>query len=119
MKNILLLEILIFLSSCSGINCEELEKSYRDDECLIVVETPPDGSVWFNVKGYHPETQASCKCKSANRWWDQYSEQIEIGDTIFKKKGELIFNIHKKDTVISHQWECTDTENRFLKHWGF
>ena len=36
----------------------------------------------------------------------QYKNEIEIGDTIIKRKGELTFNIHKKDTIISHEWEC-------------
>lgn len=111
--------LLFFLNSCLEMNCEEFTEIRKEEECLSIVEIPPNASPIFEIKGKHPYTNEPCKCKSTNRWWDQYSEQIEIGDTIFKRKGELTFNIHKKDTVISHQWECIDTENRFLKHWGF
>ncbi len=35
-----------------------------------------------------------------------YSHLISKGDTIIKKKGELIFSIHKKDTIYNFNWEC-------------
>ena len=41
-----------------------------------------------------------------NRWFSLYFENIEKGDTIIKKKGELVFSIHKKDTTFNFNWEC-------------
>jgi hypothetical protein len=60
----------------------------------------------FKVKGYDPISQKTNICKSDNRWWDLYSDEIEIGDTIVKERGELTFNIHKKDSIITHTWKC-------------
>lgn len=77
-----------------------------NDECTIVVQTPPKNSVWFKVEGYNPITKKHSECKNSNRWWSLYITEIEKGDTIIKKKGELSFNIHKKDTIITHYWEC-------------
>jgi len=39
-------------------------------------------------------------------WWYLYRDQIERGDTIIKRNGELTFNIHKKDTILTYNWEC-------------
>lgn len=97
---------LLVLASCLDIDCEALKKEHSRQECIIVVEEPPKQSVWFKVKGYHPKTGEKCECESSNRWWSQYSEEIEKGDTIIKKKGELVFSIFKKDTIIHHHWEC-------------
>lgn len=41
-----------------------------------------------------------------NRWFCKYYKNIEIGDTIIKRKGELLFNIHKKNAVLTFNWEC-------------
>ena len=37
---------------------------------------------------------------------------VEEGDTIVKKKGELIFYIHKKDTIIAHEWVSYDGDGK-------
>lgn len=29
-----------------------------------------------------------------------------LGDTIIKREGETILNIHKKDTILAWSWEC-------------
>jgi hypothetical protein len=39
-------------------------------------------------------------------WWATYKKHIKIGDTIIKRNGELVFSIHKKDTVLSFNFEC-------------
>lgn len=31
---------------------------------------------------------------------------MSVGDTLIKQKGELVFYIHKKDTILSIPWEC-------------
>ncbi|WP_291051589.1 hypothetical protein [Empedobacter sp. UBA2044] len=58
------------------------------------------------MNGRNPSNNEKCNCNEENRWWANYRNQINIGDTIIKRKGELTFNIHKKDTIISHEWEC-------------
>lgn len=106
MQKILFLTLILFcLFSC--VNCKLYTKDIKEEECIILVETlPTPNTVNFKVSGYDPITQKTKTCKSANRWWNQYNDEIEIGDTIIKRKGELTFNIHKKDTIISHKWHC-------------
>ncbi|WP_231128712.1 hypothetical protein [Chryseobacterium vaccae] len=76
------------------------------EECNVVVDIAPTNSVWFKIKGYDPVTHDLKVSETSNRWWNLYADEIEIGDTVVKKRGELTFNIHKKDTVIIHKWKC-------------
>ena len=55
----------------------------------------------LNAKGRNLNDGYECVCKEDNRWWYLYRNQIERGDTIIKKKGELTFKIHKKDTILT------------------
>ncbi|KFF73178.1 hypothetical protein HX13_21960 [Chryseobacterium sp. P1-3] len=96
----------LLLFSCGKVNCNEYTKMLSKEECIIVVETPPTSSVYFEVKGYDPFTQKPKVCKTTNRWWNLYWNEIKAGDTIVKNKGELSFNIHKQDTIITHSWKC-------------
>ncbi|MFV0172339.1 hypothetical protein OBK15_07250 [Empedobacter falsenii] len=96
----------LLLFSCSNkADCAFSAKLNADSECTIIVSKLPS-TVFFDAKGIDPITKKECKCSEGDRWWTQYKEEIEIGDTIIKRKGELTFNIHKKDTIISHEWEC-------------
>lgn len=106
MKIFISLITLFFVFSCSKVDCSKYTKMLSQEECNIVVESTPINSVWFKVKGYDPLTHQSKICKTNNRWWNLYAEEIEIGDTIVKKKGDLLFVIHKKDTIINHKWKC-------------
>lgn len=104
--------ILLLLFSCSK---EGDKKKYAqllaNEECNLVIESPPaDNSVWFEVKGYDPITHEFKTCKTHNRWWNLFANEMEYGDTIVKKKGELIFAIHKKDTIIYHDWNTVTTK---------
>ncbi|PWN68392.1 hypothetical protein C1631_016980 [Chryseobacterium phosphatilyticum] len=77
-------------------------------ECNIIVDiVVPTGASLFKVKGHDPITH-DLKISEPNRWWSLYANEIEVGDTIVKKRGELTFNIHKKDTVIVHKWKCDE-----------
>lgn len=105
MKQLIGLFTLFYIYSC--VNCKEYTIGNAEEECFIVVETLPTlNTVLFKINGYDPTTQKRKTCESDRRWWNQYNNEIELGDTIIKKKGELTFNIHKKDTVISHEWQC-------------
>lgn len=89
---------------CSKGDPEDYSKMLATEECNIVVEIPPTSSVWFRVEGYNPITKHQEICKTNNRWWNLYWKEIETGDTLVKKRNELIFSIHKIDTVINHNW---------------
>nr|WP_315030547.1 hypothetical protein [uncultured Chryseobacterium sp.] len=101
-----LIFVLIFFIFTNRIDHKSNAKRLAEEECILVVETPPSSytSEMFKAKGYNPLTKKPCECNHSNRWWSSYKEEIEVGDTIVKKKGELIFSIHKKDTIINHSY---------------
>ncbi|WP_140509345.1 hypothetical protein [Flavobacterium pectinovorum] len=109
MKYIILL-LCLCLCSCVFLgDCSVNAKDMKEDECLLIVKKMPgihDGR--FGYEGVNLVTKEKCNCKSpiSDLWWSIYKEHIELGDTIIKKKGELIFSIHKKDTVLSFNFEC-------------
>lgn len=101
--------VVILLSFISCADCHSWAKAYKEDECLLIVEKiPPYYGKFFNLEGVHPITKSKCNCesKTSYRWWTSYMDKISVGDTIIKKKGELIFSIHKKDTILNFAWEC-------------
>jgi len=110
-KIIILITIYLFmLNGCGDFktDCNALEEHYRNEEkCSMIVEiTPKPSSVYFETFGRTIENGRPCECKEESRWWATFSDQIEKGDTIIKRKGELIFEIHKKDTILKFNWEC-------------
>jgi len=104
--------IFIFILLSCITSCKDCEKEIvirRQDECLLIVEKKPSVyDKYFNFRGRSPLNGKKCDCQSESsyRWWELYIDKIEIGDTIMKKKGELIFSIHKKDTILNFNWEC-------------
>lgn len=98
------------LASCNlKTDCKKLENHYRENEyCELIVEIPPNpNSVYFEVKGRSFDLKIeNCECYVESRWWATFSDKIEKGDTIIKKKGELTFTIRKKDTVLTFNWDC-------------
>ena len=110
MKKCALICMCLILFSCGPTyDCEQIANAYRYDECLLIVKKEPgDLDDRFDYRGIDPVTQKGCNCNSStsDRWWANYKEHIEIGDTIIKKQGELIFSIHKKDTILSFNFEC-------------
>ncbi|MCD0476658.1 hypothetical protein LPB87_19885 [Flavobacterium sp. EDS] len=110
MKYTILLCLALCFFCCGPMgNCNEEAEDLKGDECLLIVrEIPTDTDDRFDYKGINPVTEKECDCNSSrsDRWWADYKKDIAIGDTIIKKKGELIFSIHKKDTVLSFNFEC-------------
>ena len=101
----------LFIISCT--NCKRDTDSALEDECNLVVIIPPSEYPYlFKTKGYDPVTKEVKVCHNDSRWWSLYKKEIEEGDTIVKKKGELIFYIHKKDTIIAHEWVCYDGDGK-------
>jgi len=95
------------LASCLNSDCELLSKEARNRECLLIFEVLPSlYSYKLDAKGKHLITKEDCVCSDADRWWGQYKDYLEKGDTIIKRKGELVFYIHKKDTILQFNWEC-------------
>ncbi|WP_428070431.1 hypothetical protein [Chryseobacterium gambrini] len=103
---ICLIIVLIFFLLTNRIDHQSNAKRVAEEQCILVVETPPSSytSEMFKTKGYNPITKKPCECNHYNRWWSSYKNEIEVGDTIVKKKGELVFSIHKKDSIISHKY---------------
>lgn len=103
---ICLIIVLIFFLLTNRIDHQSNAKRLAEEQCILVAETPPSSytSEMFKTKGYNPITKKPCECNHYNRWWSSYKNEIEVGDTIVKKKGELVFSIHKKDSIISHKY---------------
>ena len=99
--------LFIFFSCSEKPDCEAFLRINKNDECLMIVKKEQfiTGAT-LGLEGINPYTQKECNCNENNRWWYLYKKEINIGDTIIKRKGELTFNIHKRDTIISHEWEC-------------
>jgi hypothetical protein len=108
MKKLIVIPFLLLIYSCNQKpNCEAFLRIDRDSECLKIVKKEQFiTAATLGFKGVNPYTNEKCECNDNNRWWYLYRDEINIGDTIIKRKGELTFNIHKRDTIISHEWEC-------------
>lgn len=104
---ICLILVLIFFLFTNRIDHQSNAKRLAEEECFLVVEIPPSSYTpeMFKAKGYNPVTKKSCECNHYNRWWSSYKNEIVAGDTIIKKRGELIFSIHKKDSIIVHKYK--------------
>lgn len=102
-----LIIVLIFFIFTNRIDKQSFARELAEEECILVVEIPPSSytSDMFKAKGYSPLTKRPCECNHYNRWWSSYKDEIGVGDTIIKKKGELVFSIHKKDSIISHKYK--------------
>ena len=95
------------------VDCERSRNYILEDECNLVVIIPTSEYLnLFKIKGYDPISKEEKFYEDGNRWLDFYKREIEEGDTIVKKKGELIFYIHKKDTIIAHEWVCYDGDGK-------
>jgi len=96
---------LLGLFSCGEIDCNTVKQGFYPDEYnLIVGEASIDNS-WIKITGYHPITYKKSNIMVHNNWIDDYNE-VEAGDTIIKRTGNLELVVHKKDTIIRHDWYC-------------
>ncbi|MDM1045482.1 hypothetical protein HX004_11945 [Myroides sp. 1354] len=103
--------VLLLFSSCFEIDCEANKKYVSTIECLQIVERRPSSSAYnLKSKGVHLLTKKPCTCVDETRWLGCYSELLEKGDTIIKRKGELRFSLHKKDTIITVDWRCEELD---------
>ncbi|HLO74005.1 MAG TPA: hypothetical protein VK164_08735 [Flavobacterium sp.] len=107
-KYLLFFTFFIILSNCEKVDCDKLEKYYKEDNCNIIVSKMPipDSRHNFYILGKSSMTNLDTIYDEENRWFCQFYKYLEKGDTIIKNKGELLFSIHKKDTVLSFNFEC-------------
>lgn len=101
-----LISLLVFLLFYSCGDCEKSAQSYKSNEIEIILTEKP--IIYGNMKCTGREINSS-KIRTIiikERWYYAYIDFMETGDTIIKRKGELFFSIHKKDTVMSFNWEC-------------
>ena len=106
-KIIILLLGISLLSSCLKPDCEGIVDFYRKQECTIILEKEPSTSqAYLDLYGADMNTGKPCHCKDNSRWWSTFSDNMSVGDTLIKRKGELVFYIHKKDTILSFPWRC-------------
>lgn len=106
MRYLLVILIVCLFNSCFETDCKALKKIMSDEECNIVLNAPPEHWRGLLLKGYCPINQNLLEYENHNRWWILYYSEMDVGDTIVKKRGELTIRIQKKDTVIMHKWNC-------------
>ena len=88
-------------------SCENDAKIFKEIECLQIFERLPIyESYRLKSEGKSLITGEDCICDDGTRTLENYADILEKGDTIIKRKGELTFSIHKKDTIIVVKWEC-------------
>jgi len=108
MKFLLIFIVTLFFTSCLNVDCEKSAEAQRHTECYIIVEKIPNSKSMhrFKIIGLDPKTKKEITYVEENRWFCEFYPYIDKEDTIIKKKSELIFNIHKKDTVLRFNYQC-------------
>lgn len=105
-----LFKILFFslmFNSCVQIDCEKSAESYKKNYNLEVILTERPfirGDMRFVGKKINSDEINTTRIMG--RWFRNYKDYMEVGDTVIKRKGELTMYIHKKDTTMVFKWEC-------------
>jgi hypothetical protein len=107
MKRYILIIFLVF-TGCRKVDCNLLSETYRKDDCKIIVSNIPDRESGhnFEIEGKSLNTGKDTIYDEENRWFCSFYKFINANDTIIKRKGELTFNVHKRDTILTFDWEC-------------
>lgn len=103
MKIFVFLSFLLFISSCGEPDCNIVKKAYYPKEYNLIVEEVSIDNSWIEIRGSVPITNEKSNIMVHNNWIDDYNE-VEIGDTIIKREGNLELAVHKKYTIIRHDW---------------
>jgi len=107
-KYLLFILILLTLTNCKKVDCNKSADYYREMNMnFIIISKKPlnhGREVNFNIRN-NKNNRDEIYCKE-NTWFARHYVDFSKGDTIIKKKGETIFSIHKKDTVLSFPFEC-------------
>jgi len=107
-KYLLLISLFIILSNCDKVNCDKSAEYYRkmDVNFVIIEKKALNHGREVNFKIKNIKNNEFENYNEENTWFAWYYANFEKGDTITKHKGELVFSIHKKDTVLSFNFEC-------------
>ncbi len=104
MRNVILSCFLIGCISCG--DCNEAAESRRNFECNLIVAESKLVSRQLTIKGINPSNGLRERYKDEFGWYLEFGNEINPGDTVLKRKGELVFYIHKRNTVLSFPYEC-------------
>ena len=104
-KKIVLSLIIISLSSCN-IDCKDATDAYRiyDIEVILTERPVIDGDMKFVGKKINSDEITTTRIMG--RWYREYIEYMEVGDTIIKREGDLTMHIHKQDTTMVFKHIC-------------
>ncbi|GAB3711892.1 hypothetical protein GCM10027592_49930 [Spirosoma flavus] len=107
MKRMLLaLTLMALQAGCGDTSCENEADSYRDRECAIKVATSEFSGRWFMIEGTNVRNGHQNKFAGMGSWYPEFSKFIKTGDTVIKHKNELVFYVHKKDTLLTFPYKC-------------
>lgn len=99
--------VVVILSCDKVASCAEIAENRRNDYCNIIVDDFSTNEYRFYLKGKNTLTGEVNTFRRINYLWGyRFVDQIEKGDTVVKKKGELVFYIHKKDSVLAFPFKC-------------
>jgi hypothetical protein len=96
---------LFLLLSCEKTDCNNIKIAYYPDEYNLIVESSEIDDTWIKINGFSLLTNQKENIMVHNNWIFDVDE-LEMGDTIKKEKGKLPISIHKKNSVIMHDWYC-------------
>lgn len=105
MKIFIFFSFMILVSSCGEPDCNNVKKAYYPEDYNLIVEEASIDNTWIKVRGSVPITNKKSNIMVHNNWIVDFNE-VEVGDTIIKRKGNLELAVHKKDTIIRHDWYC-------------
>jgi hypothetical protein len=88
-----------------------------EDVQLVVRNLKDDGVPWqFTASGYAPITKLPVSYSpTMGRWSDYIVSNLELGDTLVKKAGELRYLIKKKGQDVVLPFEPRDAPQPVLK----
>ena len=106
MKLLFSLFALATLTSGCGQNCEKEEKKYRTFDYAIHVESHYSIGRLFLINGIDVRDGNHHTYTDVGSWYPAFTKFIADGDTVIKHKNELVFYIHKKNTVLFFPFTC-------------
>lgn len=99
--------VVIPAQSClTEASCEEAAEVVKLDSCNIIVSEFSKNEYKFFLSGINPTGRPSTFKRINYTWGYWFVDKIAIGDTVVKRKNELRFYIHKKDTIMVFPFKC-------------
>lgn len=98
--------ILLLVMFWSCIDCEQSAQAYRKYDLEVVLIEKPTIISDMEFVGTKINSSEIITTRIMGRWFRNYIDYMEVGDTVIKRKGELVLYIHKRDTVMSFSWDC-------------